>query len=100
MEKRNQSQRPSRSSSIWIQHPHVTVKNTAPDLDIGYSIGHGGALYVTTKKPSQLNMMYHIETPEKGKGSWRAVEVWFGGWRPNDIHIVLPEGYTASMDVN
>lgn len=85
---------------MWIQHPHVSVKNTAPDLTVGYSIGHGGALYITTRKPCNLNAMYFIETPEKGKGDWRIVEVWFGGSRPNDIHIVLPEGYTAKTWTN
>lgn len=83
---------------MWIGHPHILVRNTAPDLDIGYSFGHGAALYIETKKPSHLNAMCFITTPEKG--NWRTVEVWFGGSRPNDIHIVLPEGYTAKTWTN
>lgn len=87
---------------MWIHHLDITVKNTAPDVQVGYSFGEGGGLYLTTgdtKDAKHLNAMFLV-TNYDGKGFPFDVIVWFGGSRPNDINIRLPEGYTAKVHVN
>lgn len=84
---------------MWIQDPDATVKNTCPELKVGYSLGEGGAVYISKEKAGHWNGMFMIHEYDGGDYPSDTI-VWFGGWRPNDINIRLPKGYTAKFHVN
>lgn len=99
----HQDQAPDRKIHfyMWIHHPDVIVKNTVPDIKVGYNFD-SGSLYLTTgdkKDAKPLSAMFFVRNFD-GKDYPSHVIVEFGGSRPNDINIRLPEGYMASVQVN
>lgn len=84
--------------NMWINHPNIHIKNTAPGLSVGYSVGSGAGAYIEMTSTNDYNLMFFVENYEKGDMNFPLhVQVYFGGSRSNDIHIRLPEGYTAKV---
>ena len=85
---------------MWITYPDVSVKNTVPDLRVGYNIGLGAGLHISNEKANDYNGMFFVTDYKEGEDLPLHVVVWFGGDRDNDINIRLPQGYTAKVHIN
>lgn len=85
----------------WINYSNVVVKNTVPNLRVGYAPSTEGALFIDNDNLGDYSSaMFFITSYQEGDDYPDAVIVWFGGSQPDDINIRLPKGYTAELFVN
>lgn len=89
-----QKERKSGATSfyMWVKDEDAEVVGTAPNIGVGYSFGKGGAIYLESKDVG--NAMFFVHPYDKKK-SGSSTRIEFGGSRPNDIHIYLPENTKA-----
>jgi hypothetical protein len=77
---------------MWVNDADFIIRNSAPNVDVGYSFS--GGIYLESDRLRTAMFFIH-NWNEKSSNYCTVIE--FGGIRPDDIHIYLPEGATAKV---
>lgn len=85
---------------LWLNHPNITVENSVNNITVGYDLFGDSGIYLESENIGNAMLFIHHHDSKNKHTSIFCIIIEFGGLRDSDIHVYIPKGHKAKIQLS